>query len=223
PWREGPWREGPWGEGLDRARRALLWEHLLSWVPGFLSAVEDVSVAVGSGFYRGWAALAADALRAEAAALWGGGEEPRPLALPAGSRAGPAPPRLPLALRAAPPPLDGDEDLDGLIGALLAPARSGLVLTRARVGAIGAMVGTGARQGERRFALEAMIRAEPGATLEALCAEAGTWAGRHRSWAHEAGEVAGWWAGRAEGTAAALGALASAAAGRLPSKVRSIG
>jgi TorA maturation chaperone TorD len=48
-----------------RARQALLWEHLVSWLPAYLAKVMEV----GSAFYRAWGELLADALLAEAKEL----------------------------------------------------------------------------------------------------------------------------------------------------------
>lgn len=185
---------GPGGAGAAaarRAREALLWEHLLAWVPPFLQAVRDA----GSGWFVAWADLLSEALEQEA-----------------GASAPPA--RLPLALRAAPPPPPAGEGVESLLRAMLAPVRSGMVLTRARL-ARGAMeVGAGLRQGERLFALRSMLEQDPEATISWLAAEAARWEGLHRKWAG-GGEVAQWWARRAGETADRLRALA----GRRPAPV----
>ena len=47
------------------ARRAFLWEHLLSWLPVYL----DKLMRVASAFYKAWAGLLREALDAEALAL----------------------------------------------------------------------------------------------------------------------------------------------------------
>src|SRR6266508_4578517 len=90
-----------------QARRALLWEHLLTWAVTYARAV------IGSAppFHAAWAQLLERTLLAEAADL-----EP------------PATP--PLHLRDAPGLPEAGEDADALVGVLLAPARSGLILTR---------------------------------------------------------------------------------------------
>src|SRR6266545_3624783 len=48
-----------------QARRALLWEHLLTWVPPYTAAAAQA----GARFYNAWARLLAAALSAEAQAL----------------------------------------------------------------------------------------------------------------------------------------------------------
>jgi hypothetical protein len=94
----------------------------------FLDKVEDI----GRPFYAGWARLLRDALDADAAA------------------AGP-PPVLPLHLRAAPGlPAAGDTRHDWF-AALLAPVRSGVVLTRWDLRRAATELGMSARVGERRL------------------------------------------------------------------------
>lgn len=173
---------------LGRARATLLTEHLWSWVPGYLRAVENL----GGASLAAWAALTRKVLRREL------GETP------------PAP-ALPLALREAPPPITADLGLDDLLDAVLAPIRSGLILTHPVLAGIARQAGTGYRAGERRFALRAMLEQNPAGTLAGLATEAGRWAGRHEAEAPREERVAAWWAARARGTAAVL-----ARAGRSP-------
>jgi TorA maturation chaperone TorD len=49
-------------EGWRRARRAYLWEHLLSWLPAYLSKLKEIA----SPFYRRWGEMLRDALCEEA-------------------------------------------------------------------------------------------------------------------------------------------------------------
>jgi TorA maturation chaperone TorD len=122
------------------ARRALLWEHLLVWVPGYARA----AARVGAAAYRPWAEALASALLAEAAAL------------PRGD--GP----LPLHLRHAPAPAaPGDDGLDEYLGRLLAPVRSGMVITRQDLVTAARELGLGLRMGERRFALRSLVGQDP--------------------------------------------------------------
>ncbi|HCU94221.1 MAG TPA: hypothetical protein DHU96_16460 [Actinobacteria bacterium] len=185
---------------LRRAREALLWEHLWSWAPGYLTAVQRP----GTPTLGTWARLTLDALAREA----------RCCAVPA---------TLPLALRAAPPPLAtvlseasapagsgpaGSETGDPaghLLDLLLAPVRSGLVLTRENLREAADAAGVGYRVGERRYTLQAMLDQDPAATLGWLSGFARQWA----SWHIEQQPVTGpdprrWWADRAAGTALAL-------------------
>lgn len=185
---------------LRRAREALLWEHLWSWAPGYLTAVQRL----GTPTLGTWARLTLDALAREA-------------------RCCAAPATLPLALRAAPPPLAtvlseasapvgsgpaGSETGDPaghLLDLLLAPVRSGLVLTRENLREAADAAGVGYRVGERRYTLQAMLDQDTAATLGWLSGFARQWA----SWHIEQQPVTGpdprrWWADRAAGTALAL-------------------
>ena len=110
---------------------------------------------------------------------------------------------LPLALREAPGPVDGDGGVGELLGGLVAPVRSGLILTRRAVAAGAGQVGAGHRIGERRFALRAMLESEPDRTAGWLAQEAARWSRRHLGIA--AGDpVQRWWADRAAATARVL-------------------
>ncbi len=167
-------------EGGDREDRpGFLMERLASWAPACLAAVAEV----GHPWYWAWAGLVREALVEEVAEL------------------GPAH-RLPRCLREAPPPLGTGGDV---LGALSCPARSGLVLTPARVAALAAELDRPGPGG-----LGGLLAREPGGTLELLALEARTWVERHRAWGVPAGGVAGWWAGRAARTAEVLEALAEA-------------
>jgi hypothetical protein len=176
--------DGAAASKLDRARSSLLTEHLWSWVPGYLGAVEGLG---GAALSR-WAALTREVLRREVRAT---------------SQA----PALPLALREAPDPLHAGLDLDQLLDAILAPIRSGIVLTHPSLAAIARGRGIGYRAGERRFALRALLEQDPAGTLDGLASEAHRWLGRHRAEACTDPRIAAWWAARAQATATALTAL----------------
>ncbi|HLO34468.1 MAG TPA: molecular chaperone TorD family protein, partial [Candidatus Deferrimicrobium sp.] len=90
------------------SRKALLWEHLLSWLPVYLDKVVDLAPT----YYAAWAGLLDASLRDEAAAL---GEQAE----------------LPLQLRAAPGLPEPDAAEAAWIEALLSAVRTGVVLTRA--------------------------------------------------------------------------------------------
>lgn len=164
--------------GLDHARLALVWEHLWTWVPGYAAAVEGLPVPL----FADWARLVRRVLAAD---------------LPAARRAGGD--RLPLALREAPPPLDGAPTRAELLDALVAPVRSGIVLTRHQLDVACADLGIGRRIGERRYTLAAMLDQDPDATLAWLTRHTRQWRRRHR----QAGDdlVSRWWAARAARTA----------------------
>jgi hypothetical protein len=167
------------------AHGALYGEHIASWMPPYLAAVRRV----GSPFYVAWADTLDAVLEAEAEAL------------------GP-PPALPLALRAVPPPSEPPADLDALLGALLAPVRVGMVITRDDLVRCAAALGLGLRAGERRFALRALLGQDAGEVMGWLAGEARRQAAAYGVWS----ELARWWQARAEAGARWLAGLARDAA-----------
>jgi hypothetical protein len=166
-------------EALDQMRRALFWEHLWPWLPAYLGAVRDLRVTAVAP----WAELTLQALLRERVPGGGGS--------------------LPLALRAAPPPVDAAAGLGELLTGLIAPIRSGMILTRRAVAAGAGQVGAGHRIGERRFALRAMFEQEPERTAGWLAEEAARWSRRHVEVAF-GDPVWQWWAARAATTARVL-------------------
>lgn len=172
----------------ETARSALLWEHLWPWVPGYCQAVADL----GCDSLGGWATMLHTALAADTTDLLADA-----VAGPVGT--------LPAALRAAPAPLVAETDLDGVLGALVAPIRSGIVLTRASVTRGCRTVGVGLRIAERRFALRAMFEQDPPGTLSWLAGEAHQWSGRHRRAGTD--RACRWWAQRASDTAAFMASV----------------
>src|SRR4051812_14185746 len=120
---------------LRSARRALLWEHLLSWLPVYLDKVELVA----PQFYRHWAGTLRAALDAEVETV--------------GAQAA-----LPLHLRAAHALADPRETApEDFLKTLLAPARSGLILVRDDLARAARELGTGVRAGERLYALRSLV------------------------------------------------------------------
>ncbi len=164
-----------------QARGALLWEHLLTWLPPYTLAAARVA----RPFYAAWARLLDAALRAEAQTV-------------------PAPPTPALHLRERPAPPDPDGGLDALIRALLAPACSGLLITRADLARGAGEAGLAPRVGERAFVLRAMLGQDPAATLGWLVTEADRWAERHRAAEPILGDIARTWQARADASRAAL-------------------
>ncbi len=168
--------------GLDAARKAFLWEHLLSWLPVYLGRVAEVA----PPFYRRWAELLLSALVEEARACG----QPR---------------SLPLHLREAPPPADPRaESAEEFLSSLLAPARSGLVITRDDLARAARALGTSARAGERRFVLKALMGQDACGVLAWLSEEASRQSARHDARRDAFGPVAEWWAARASATAKLL-------------------
>jgi hypothetical protein len=164
-----------------QARGALLWEHLLTWAVTYSRAV----AASAPPFHAAWAELLERALLAEAADL-----EP--------------PATSPLHLRDTPGLPEASEGGGALVGILLAPARSGLILTRWDLARGAAGLGLGLRMGERAFALRSMLAQDPQATLAWLTGEAAGWAARHRQTEATLGDIGRHWRQRAETTLALL-------------------
>jgi len=195
-------RRQPARDRLRHAREALLFEHLWSWAPGYLTAVTRLGVPS----LAAWARLTLSALGAEAC--------------------GAAPPStLPLALRTAPepigPPPAGAAPAGAaqagaasarpaagrgwLLDALLAPVRSGVLLTGADLRDGATAAGVGYRVGERRYTLQAMLDQDAAATLSWLAGHARRWAALHAAQQPVAvRDPRHWWARRAEHTARTL-------------------
>jgi len=177
------------GEHFRGARRAFLWEHLLSWLPVYLDKLKSVA----PPFYRAWAGLLGEALNSEAASLGAQGA-------------------LPLHLREAGGLADPRESSsEEFLKTLLAPARSGVVLVRDDLARAARELGTGVRAGERTFALRSLMGQDAAATLDWLAAEADAWESLHARRIKEHGRVAEWWAWRARSTARLLRELAASA------------
>jgi hypothetical protein len=177
-------------EHFRGARRALLWEHLLSWLPVYLDKLERVA----PPFYRAWAGLLREALDSEAASL--GTQD-----------------ALPLHLREARDVADPRESSsDEFLRTLLAPARSGLILVREDIARAARDLQTGVRAGERTFALRSLMGQDASAALDWLATEADAWESLHTRRRETHGRVAVWWAARACSTARLLRELRDAAA-----------
>jgi TorA maturation chaperone TorD len=169
------------------ARKAFLWEHLLSWLPAYLDKLSEIA----PPFYCRWSELLLDALLAEAAVL---GQQDA----------------LPLHLREAAPLADPRAaSADEFLQTLLAPARSGLIVTRADLARAARALGAGLRAGERKFALKSLLGQDAAGALAWLAEEASMWAKRHARHSDALGRVAVWWTQRAEASATLLRELAS--------------
>ena len=115
------------------------------------------------------------------------------------------PPALPLALRAAPAPIGRPENRGQLLDALVAPARSGVLLTREDLREAAAAAGLGYRVGERRYTLGAMLDQDAGAAVRWLADHARRWAVLHAAQQSIGGhDPRHWWARRAARTAHTL-------------------
>lgn len=183
---------------VAQARAALLREHLLPWVPAFLARGKEL----GGTFHVAWAHLLGQALAEEVRRTPADG---RPDAL------------LPLHLREAEPlpdPRAGDDGAgEYFLRALLAPARSGMILTRRDLARAGRELGLGVRMGERAYVLRALLAQDAPRTLAWLAAEA-----RRQAAVLGAGpndeDITAFWQDRALAAAALLDELASTEAHR---------
>ncbi len=175
--------------GWRGARKALLWEHLLSWVTVYLDKLSEIA----PPFYRAWGELLSKALLEEAATV--GAQD----ALPAHLRAagGVADPRA--------------QAFEEFSQSLLAPVRSGLILVRSDLNRAARSLNLGARAGERRFTLKSLLGQDAAGVLGWLAEEAARRAALHRVRRVTLGHVAAWWEAKAEATAALLRELSSEA------------
>jgi hypothetical protein len=151
----------------------------------FLERVESLG-----GFYAGWATLLARTVEGELAAA-------------------PLQAALPLHLREAPPLVDPRaEGASAFLAALLAPVRSGMIVTRFDLVRIARGLDLGARIGERRWVLEHLLALEPERVLAALSEHARAASAGHARRRAVVGDVAVWWQARADATVALLDELA---------------
>lgn len=170
---------------LRTTRQALLWEHILSWLPPYLAKLEEIA----SPFFAAWGGLLREALTAEA-------------------RAAGAPAQVPLHLREAaalPDPTEGGAD--AFLAGLVAPVRAGMLLVRDDLSRAAMDLGLGLRQGERRYVLKALLSQEPVATLTWLADEAVRWAAIHETMPEELEPVRGYWSRRARAGAELISSL----------------
>jgi hypothetical protein len=167
-----------------QTRHAFFWEHLASWLPAWLAAVDTI----GPPSYRQWAALLGEVIAREAVEL------------------GP-PARLPLHLRVAPPlPDPRKEGAEAFLAALLAPVRSGLIVADRDLKGAAAELEVGIRAIDRRRALTSLVGGHGPEALRWIAELAERWADRATAPALEI--VDGFWRARAGETAALARSLA---------------
>ncbi len=164
---------------VANARGALLHEHVASWVFPFLSKVREL----GGAFYGGWSTMLEEAILAEI-------------------RSSGSPRNLPLHLREAPglpdPRSDGG---NAFLNGLLAPVRSGMIVTRGDLAGAARRLDLGLRMGERAYILKAFFSQDAGKVLEWLVDTAEDWTERHEQQGADLGEISAFWEGRARATA----------------------
>ncbi|HEU5155604.1 MAG TPA: molecular chaperone TorD family protein [Streptosporangiaceae bacterium] len=163
------------------ARALVLHEHLLSWLDPWLAKVAEI----GAPAYRAWGELLGAVLRSESERLLAGDE--------------PLPAQLALAAPLEPPERTGG---GAFLDALLAPARSGLILTRDDLARAARETGLALRVAERRYVLRNLMAQDAPATLGWLEEEARRAADRPARVAP--GAIARHWQQRADGTARVL-------------------
>jgi hypothetical protein len=178
--------EGPRSRLARRAAIALLHEHLASWCFPYLARVSEFD----QGFYGRWAGLLQATLEAELET--------------SGS-----PEELPAHLREAPTlPDPREQGGEVFLEGLLAPVRTGMILTRADLSALATRLELGLRVGERRYILEHLLAQDAGPVLGDLAIRAAKAAEGHGVLAGALGVVARFWEDRAVATAGLLSELA---------------
>lgn len=176
---------------LEHASAALLWEHVLPWVPLYARKVQAIS---RNECYRAWARMLEEFLATQ-------------------TDGGLTITERPLHLREAPPLTDPRvEGADAFITALLAPVRSGCILVRDDFRRAARELGLGLRAGERRFVLKALLAQDYAATLDWMAAEARAAVLTYRSAASLPPAIAAFWVERATATAELLTELAATSA-----------
>ncbi|MGH9874655.1 MAG: TorD/DmsD family molecular chaperone [Pyrinomonadaceae bacterium] len=171
------------------ARKAFLWEHLLSWLPAYLGKLLDIA----PPFYCNWGELLTKSLLEEAETVGKQEELSRHLS----EASGIVDPR--------------DGKVGEFLQSLLTPVRSGMILTRADLTAAARKLRLGRRLGERKFILESLFSQDAAGTLGWLTEEVSTWTRRHRLYREALGKIAIAWEKRAAAAAALLRKLEVAA------------
>jgi TorA maturation chaperone TorD len=167
------------------ARKAFLWEHLLSWLPCYLSKLSDIAPPV----YKAWGEILMKALLEEAERL--GQQE-----------------QLPLHLRESLGLIDPrEQSFEEFLQTVLTPVRGGMILTRADFVRVARKMGWGVRMGERKFILKTLFEQDAGAVFAWLEEEADVWKRRHHQHRKRLGEVSRAWEEKTKASAALFAEL----------------
>ncbi len=166
--------EGARQEALRGAREAFLWDHLLSWLPAWLFKIESIAPPA----YRAWGRILGEWLETEAATL--------------GPRRA-----LPAHFGVALPMAENPDDADTFLTQVLAPARTGFIITPTDLSAIADDAGLVLRAGERRYGLRNLLGQDANLTFRGLA----DLADRQPVWP---GPIGDHWRARARRTAALL-------------------
>lgn len=153
------------------ARKAFLWEHLLSWLPAFLVKLNDIA----PRFYQSWSEMLQHALISEAQKV--GMQE-----------------QVSLHLRESKGLVDPrDGDVEEFLQSLLSPLRSGIILVRSDLTRAAKRLQIGLRMGERKFIVKSLFSQDAAGMLDWLADEATEWGRRHQSNIKSFGETAAVW------------------------------
>ena len=182
--REAP---APQQERWRHLRATFLHEHLLTWLPPWLSRLDDLA----PPFYQRWGVLLQETLRAEVAAL-------------------PMPQEEATFIRRAPgiadPRLEG---LEAFLDSLLAPLRSGLLIVRDDLRHAARQLDLGIRLAERKFVLKGLLMQDAAGILGWLANEAEAWSLKHPKLDLAPAHLAVQWAERSAASARLLAELAA--------------
>jgi hypothetical protein len=165
---------------LLHAQHTLVYEHLAPWLIPYLTRVENIAPTP----YPAWAQLIIEVIRSALHTDPGLHQPSRHLA---------DPPSLP-------------QGPDDLITYLLAPVRSGIILTHADLNRAAATTNAGIRIGERAYALRSLLEQSPQPVLEWLAIEADRQAVRLGS-TQAFSQITNVWKDRARATVAILQTL----------------
>jgi TorA maturation chaperone TorD len=169
-------------ESWRSARKAFLWEHLLSWLPVYLTKFFSLA----TPFYSRWGALLMSALLEEESVV--GQQE-----------------RLSLHLREAQGLIDPrSNEVEDFLQSILTPVRSGMILTRADLTRAARKLGLSVRMGERKFILKSLFAQDAHGIFAWLIEEATLWGQRHRNHQEVLEEIAKAWEEKAKATAVLL-------------------
>jgi TorA maturation chaperone TorD len=170
---------------LEHVRKAFLWEHLISWLPPYLPKVREI----GAPFYQQWAVLT-ELVLAQEAAKYG---EPEQISAHLLDAPGLVDPRT--------------GAFSEFLDSLLAPVRSGIILTRIDLLSIARKLDLGMRLGERKYILTALFEQDSPGMLGWLAEEARLWVDRHQESSGTFGATSRAWEAKARASAELIGEL----------------
>jgi len=168
----------PQSKRFHHARKVFFWEHIASWLPAYLHKMKSIA----SPFYLCWSEILEKVLVEEANALG----KPRIISQ-----------HLSENLSLHDPREKGFEDF---LNSLIAPARSGMILTRDDFARAANELNLGIRIGERKFMIKSLFGQNHKLVLSWLSNEADTWLKWYQSQEKIFGETAKAWIGKASAT-----------------------